>query len=92
MLKQRKPLYLPNDTADVRNAIKLITDAGYDLVRPSPYHLKVGPANFYPTTGRVTLDPTTVHPVRGTQAFLDLLGNLTASAELSVAISQSATD
>ena len=76
MTNYGKPLHHDNDSDGMRHAIERIKEEGFMLHRPSPYHLKVGTANFYPTTGKITIDPTVVHPARGVGAYLKLLRKL----------------
>ncbi len=37
-------------------AIERLREAGIRFQQPTPYQLKVGLLNFYPSTGRITLD------------------------------------
>jgi hypothetical protein len=55
----------------MREAIAALTQAGIVFERPSRYQLKIGPANFYPGTGRIFVDGAeAAEPERGLQAFL----------------------
>lgn len=50
-----------------------IEAAGFRVHQCSPYHLKYGEFNLWPTSGKITIDPATRHPERGVDAFIELL-------------------
>lgn len=54
-------------------AIGALEQLGYRPHRPSPYQLKIGEFNFWPSTGRITIDPDRKYPERGLYAFQDLI-------------------
>lgn len=54
-------------------AIKALEQLGYRVHRPSPYQLKISEFNFWPNTGKITIDPDRKYPERGLEAFLDLI-------------------
>lgn len=82
MNNSMKAVYRDDDGDEMKHAVETIEETGYKLRRPSPHHLKVGTANFYPTTGTITIDPATVHPDRGVEAFLKLLRKLYGDPKL----------
>src|SRR5688572_6840857 len=75
MTASQPPLFLPTDSKEIRLMIKVVQDKGYDVRRPQAHHLKIGPYNFFPTTGKITIDPCTRHPQKGFRAYLELLEN-----------------
>ncbi len=44
-----------------------IQEAGYRVRQPSPYHLKSGRVNFYPSTGKLFIDG-----IAGTETDVDI--------------------
>jgi hypothetical protein len=73
MKKATASLYRDGDGREMKFAIKKLAELEVCIIRPSPYQLKIGDINYYPSTGRITLDPTIVHDGRGLDALLDLL-------------------
>ncbi|WP_210164283.1 hypothetical protein [Mesorhizobium sp. LSJC268A00] len=66
-------LHRPDDTMEMRLAIEHLAAKGHKLARKSAYQLKVGPYNFYPTTGRITKDGAPPIQERGIDKFSELL-------------------
>jgi hypothetical protein len=58
--------------------IKQLENRGHWVQQCSPYHLKIGPVNYFWTTGRITTDPDLKHPGKGFEALLALLDKRTA--------------
>lgn len=50
-----------------------IEKAGFRVYQCSIHHLKYRHFNFYPTSGKITIDPSYRHPDRGVEAFIELL-------------------
>lgn len=55
------------------DAIAAIEQVGHRVHRPSPYQLKIGGINFWPNTGKITIDPDRKYPERGLPAVLELI-------------------
>jgi hypothetical protein len=66
-------LHQENDPECLRQAIEALQALGHQIRRPSPYQLKVGRTNFWPTTGVIAIDPGLVQSGRGLSAFLEIL-------------------
>ena len=66
-------LFREDDADEMRLAIKNLQSLGYNVQRPSMYQLKIADTNYYPTTGKITIDPHLVHPDRGLDSYLKLL-------------------
>ena len=63
----------PNDSPELRQQIAELRGLGYRVLRYTEYQLKIGPISYYPTTGRIMIDPAIKHPEKGFDALLDLL-------------------
>ena len=63
---------------ELQELIKQLKDCGYKVQQCTPYHLKIGPVNYFWTTGRITTDPDLKHPGKGFEALLALLDKRTA--------------
>ena len=75
MAKPKMPLYYDDDSPAISMAIKVLLAKKYYIRRPSKFQLKLDDVNFYPTTGKITIDPYTVHNERGLKSLVDLLDN-----------------
>ncbi len=64
---------LPSDSPDLRKDIQQLEKLGYSVQRCTPHHIKIGPYNWFPSTGKITIDPQSRHPEKGFDAFLRLL-------------------
>lgn len=71
-----KNIIRPEDTPELRRQLESLAALGFSVRRPSPWHVKVGPVNFFPTTGRVTTDPNIKHEQRGFDYFLKIIDKL----------------
>lgn len=69
----RLELIQPNDSPDLRKQIAELRGLGYRVLRYTEYQLKIGPVSYYPTTGRIMIDPAIKHPEKGFEALLELL-------------------
>jgi hypothetical protein len=78
MKKDNRPLFLDGDDVRTRKQIELLLERKYDVRRPTQFQIKVGPVNFFPTTGKVTTDPHLKHPQKGFDYFLEVLESLTS--------------
>jgi hypothetical protein len=69
------PLVLPSDPPSWRSAVDAILAARFQPQRPARNQLKVGPYNFWPSTGTITRDGMyhTKFPKGGLGSFLYLL-------------------
>lgn len=56
--------------------IERLEEQGRDVRRCSPHHLKIGPINYYPGTGKIYVDPHTKHLEKGFDALLKLLADI----------------
>ena len=78
---KRPPIYnpdpLPTDNDAMRNAIEALIELGVKFSRPGSHHLKVGPLNFYPNTGRIYQDgDAKAWETHGLEAFIAHLRTL----------------
>lgn len=73
MKKPKLELRQKNDSQDMSEAIKTLSEKGYKIVRKTPYQLKIGPFNFWPDTGRIHIDGKSKMTKRGLEDFIDLL-------------------
>jgi hypothetical protein len=73
MRKARHPLHLKNDTDEMKSAIAALETSGKIFTRMTEYHLKCGPYNFYPDSGRITDDRTPKMRQFGRDLFLELI-------------------
>ena len=69
-------IFGPGDPPELRRQLEDLVERGFSVRRPSPWHVKVGPVNFFPTTGRVTTDPNIKHEQRGFDYFLKVINKL----------------
>jgi hypothetical protein len=75
MSKRAAPLLHDSDPKEIRLMIAALQKRDYDIRRPQAHHIKVGAYNFFPTTGKITIDPCTRHPRKGFSEFLEILEN-----------------
>lgn len=61
-----------------RTLEKWASGAGRRVVRCGPNHLKVGDANFYPSTGTFYVDGQPREAAKGVKAFIEFLENRAA--------------
>ena len=74
MSKASKSLHRPTDSIEMHDAIEWFYEWGYPFTRPTDYQLKIGPFNFYPSTGTIHRDgDRQPHPDRGLAALKKLL-------------------
>jgi hypothetical protein len=45
-----------NDAPEMREAIKLFLEYRLEASRPAHHHLKCGPLNYWPSTGKIYID------------------------------------
>ncbi|MDP2227068.1 MAG: hypothetical protein Q8J78_06290 [Moraxellaceae bacterium] len=69
----------PCDTPTVRDQIRQLVELKYHVQRKTDHQLKIGPVNYYPVRGTITLDPCERHSERGFTALLELLERVLAS-------------
>ncbi|MGX9144689.1 hypothetical protein [Mesorhizobium sp. 128a] len=79
-------LHRPDDTMEMKFAIEHLVANGHRIARKSAYQLKVGPYNFYPTTGRITKDGGPPIQERGIEQFSDLLPKTRAQPNSSASL------
>jgi hypothetical protein len=75
-----KPILLANDRPTLRREIRELTKRGYKVARPSPHHVKIGPVNYFPSTGTITSDPCYRHPEKGFDSLVRILEEVAQSA------------
>ena len=66
-------LFLPADPPEWRHEILELLKRGHRVTRPSPHQVKIGPINYYPSTGTITTDPRNRRLGKGFAALLRLL-------------------
>lgn len=71
--KFEKPLFYPDDNPLIYELIKELIDRKRFVSRPSKFHIKHRAINYYPTTGKITIDERGGHPEAGPDAFLALV-------------------
>ena len=54
--KFARPLHNENDTTQMRDAIDVFDRERLAVARKSPHHLKCGPLNYWPSTGKIHFD------------------------------------
>ena len=54
--KFARPLHNENDTPQMRDAIDVFDRERLAVARKSPHHLKCGPLNYWPSTGKIHFD------------------------------------
>jgi hypothetical protein len=66
-------LFYDNDDPETSELIRYLISQKYFTKRPSQFHIKIGPVNFYPTTGVVTIDGQGRAASKGQDFLLKLL-------------------
>lgn len=66
-------LFYPDDTPEVSGIIHETIKRKFFVSRPSRSQLKHGAINFYPSTGKITIDGEASQPEKGAEAFWSLL-------------------
>lgn len=69
-----------SDTQEIKDQIRRLVELEYHVQRMTDYQLKIGPVNYYPARGTITLDPCERHPHRGFIALVELLERMKAAA------------
>jgi hypothetical protein len=67
---------LPEDSPLLREQIEELERLAYSVQRCTRHHVKIGPVNFYPSRGKITIDPDSRHPEKGFEALLRLLDGM----------------
>jgi hypothetical protein len=70
--KFARPLHNENDTTQMRDAIDVFDRERLAVARKSPHHLKCGPLNYWPSTGKIHFDDRP----KITENGLDALGTI----------------
>jgi hypothetical protein len=73
-MAENKDLFRPTDPPRWRHEIGELLKRGYRVRRPSPHQVKIGPINYYPSTGTITTDPGNRRLGKGFEALLLVLG------------------
>lgn len=71
--KPKRPLLTEADTPEMHKAVEALKDHGALIARPSEYQLKIGPLNYWPGTGKITMDSGSKITARGLDSLLDML-------------------
>ncbi len=71
----RIELHQPKDLPWLRKDIEELERRGYPVIRHSEHHFKIGDINYWPSKGKIVIDPCTKHSEKGFQALLDLLAS-----------------
>lgn len=66
-----------SEAPEITRAVKWAQTKNIPLRRPSPYHLKVGSLNYWPTKGTLIFDGQRAMPRRGFEAFKQLAEKMT---------------
>jgi hypothetical protein len=66
-------LFYPGDTSEISRIICETIKRKFFVSRPSRSQLKHRAINFYPSTGKITIDGEASHPEKGAEAFWSLL-------------------
>ncbi len=67
------PLHLDTDPPRWRQEIEELERMGEDVRRCSVHHVKIGDVNYYPSTGRIYIDPCIKYPNKGFKALLHVI-------------------
>jgi hypothetical protein len=73
---------MQQDSEELRKQIRDLIKRGYSVRRPSPFHIKIGSVNYYPSRGKVTVDPTQKITGTGYDALLEALEKWRISKKL----------
>jgi hypothetical protein len=65
------------ETPEITRAMEWAQAKNIPLRRPSPYQLKVGRLNYWPTKGTLIFDGERAMPRRGFEAFKQLVEKMT---------------
>jgi hypothetical protein len=74
----------PGDSEETRNEIAELLSRGFRVGRPHQYQLKIARFNYYPNTGRITIDPCHRHSKRGFDALIELLDAAVSRGEIKI--------
>lgn len=77
--KQKLELQLPGDDDGTRRDISSLVEMGYKVERHTVHHFKIGPVNYWPGTGKISVDAS---PPRKDKGFRSLLTALAEFPEL----------
>jgi hypothetical protein len=69
-MQPKLPLNLAGDGPEMREAIAALIDLGVRVQRTSKFQLKVGPINFWPNRGTITIDGKPPLKEKGLDEFL----------------------
>jgi hypothetical protein len=74
----------PGDSDETRNEIAELLARGFRVSRPTHFQLKIARFNYYPNTGRITIDPCHRHSKRGFDALIELLDAAVSRGEIKI--------
>jgi hypothetical protein len=66
-------LFMNEDSEELREQIRDLIKRGYPVQRPTVFHVKIGPINYYPSRGKITADPCQKFAEAGYDALLKIL-------------------
>ena len=75
-MAKKTELFFPTDPPEWHSEIRALQKRGYKVTRPSPHQIKVGPINYYPSTGTITSDPCRRHTEKGFDGLLEVLDHV----------------
>jgi hypothetical protein len=81
MKRKALPLKLDTDSPAMTEAVDAATAINVPLRRTSPHQIKSGQVNFWPSTGKVSVDGTLPIKERGLKTFLALAESAARKAE-----------
>jgi hypothetical protein len=71
LMPQKPPSPLPDDDQNTQGTIDALNTAGVPFQRKTRYHFKVGPLNYYPTSGKIHIDgEQKARPEQGPSALI----------------------
>ncbi len=70
------PPELPDDGPEMQEAVKAVSGLGIPFRRTSLHQLKSGNVNFWPSTGKITVDREGVFAGHGLAMFLERIQEL----------------
>jgi hypothetical protein len=68
-----RKLFYDNDDPEISKLIHHLLSLKYFINRTTQFHIKIGPVNFFPTTGTITIDGEGPSTDKGQESLLSLL-------------------
>jgi len=70
---RQRPLFYDNDDPEISELVHHLLGLKYFVNRTTQFHIKIGPVNFFPTTGTITIDGEGPSTDKGPESLLSLL-------------------